>query len=179
MLNGDPEPGLDDLLQSRSREQPRQIAFACARELRLVLDGWIELVHSLPVHVQRPMAAAVIPHRRCNDASVARDARHLTQPSHGICHEVDDELRERGVELPLGERQLLRSGAFDGHARVAFANCVDERLRRIDGRHGVLAEPLHELRRQRARPAADVEHTTLGSRRSRRTAAPAAPSTGP
>ena len=109
------------------------------------------------------MAAPVIPHGRRHDAAVAGDARHLAQPCHGIRHEVDDELRERGVELVLCERQLLGRRALDRDSRVAFADGVDERLRRIDGRHGFLAQPPHELGRQRARPATDVEHATLGA----------------
>ena len=128
MLDGDPEVGLDDVLQSRRPEQSREVAFACARELRLVLDGGIELAHSLPVHAQRALSAAVIPHGCRHDASLARDTRHLAQSRHGICHEVDDELRERGVERLLGERQVLGRRALHRDARVAFANGFDEGL---------------------------------------------------
>ena len=74
---------------------------------------------------------------------------------------MDDELRERGVELLVGERQLLGRRALDRDSRVAFADGVDERLGRIDGRHGFLAEPLDQLRRQRTRSAADVEHAAF------------------
>jgi len=41
---------------------------------------------------------------------------------------------------------------------VALGGRGDERLRGVDAAHGVRAEAPDELRRQRARPAADVEH---------------------
>ena len=99
-------------------------------------------MHASQYDVQGPLAAAVIPHGRCDDAPIARDARHLAQPCHGIGHEVDDELRERGVELVVGERQLLGRRALDRDSRVAFPDGVDERLGWIDGRDGFLAEPM-------------------------------------
>ena len=85
-------------------------------------------MHSVPVHAQRPLTAAVIPHARCDDASLTGDARHLAQPRYGIRHEVDDELREGGVELVLAERQLLGGRTLHRDARVAFADSLDERL---------------------------------------------------
>ena len=39
---------------------------------------------------------------------------------------MDDELGEGGVELVLGERQLLGSRALHGDSRMAFANGLDE-----------------------------------------------------
>ena len=84
MLDGDEEAFLDDVLQSRCPEQSREVAFGCARKLRLVLDGGIELVHGVPVHAQRALAAAVIPDARRHDASLARHTRHLPQSRHGV-----------------------------------------------------------------------------------------------
>ena len=47
-------------------------------------------------------------------------------------------------------------------AGVALARRGHERLRRIDGGDGLGAEPRDELRRQRARSAADVERPLAG-----------------
>ena len=52
---------------------------------------------------------------------------------------MDDELRERGVELVVGERELLGRRALDDDSRVALAGGVYERLRRIDSGDASLA----------------------------------------
>ena len=71
---------------------------------------------------------------------------------------MDDELRQRRVELVVGERQLLGGREPDVDAAMALLRRRHERLGGIDGGHVVRAEPVDELRRQRAGPAADVEH---------------------
>ena len=80
----------------------------------------------LPEPAERPAAAGVIPHARRHDAVAARHARHLPQPGHGLRHEVDDELRQGGVERPIVEGQLLRGRTLDLHARVALSQGSDE-----------------------------------------------------
>ena len=75
---------------------------------------------------------------------------------------MDDELGERRVERVVLERQLLRRRASHVHAGVPLLRRNDERLRRIGGRDALRAQPLDELGRQRARPAADVEHPLPG-----------------
>ena len=45
---------------------------------------------------------------------------------------------------------------------MALSRCSDERLRGVDGCNAVRAEPSDQLRRERAGPAADVEHALAG-----------------
>ena len=75
---------------------------------------------------------------------------------------MDDELRERGVERVVGKRQLLGRPLADVdlgcRARAAATNDSEGSIAATD----FGAEPLDELRRQRARPAADVEHPLTG-----------------
>src|SRR5207249_8347554 len=71
---------------------------------------------------------------------------------------VNDELRQRSVELFIGERQLLRGRLPNVDPRMALARGGDELLRRIDGRDLRRTDALYQLARQRPRAAADVEH---------------------
>ena len=50
----------------------------------------------------------MIPDASRDDAMRSSHARHLSQSGHRICHEVNDELRERRVERIVWERQMLR-----------------------------------------------------------------------
>ena len=77
-------------------------------------------------------------------------------------HEVDDELGKSSIECVIRERQLLRGAEPDVDARVPGTGGLDERLRRIDRDDRIGSDPGHELRRERARPAADVEHPLSG-----------------
>jgi hypothetical protein len=76
---------------------------------------------------------------------------------------VDDELRQGCVERSVGKRQLLGGGLLHAHLRIALARRCDERLGGIDGRYGLRPEPCHQLGRERARPAAHVEHALAGT----------------
>jgi hypothetical protein len=105
------------------------------------------------------VAAAVVPHARGDHAIGTRHAFHLAQTRNGVGHEVDDELRQRSVEDVVRKRQILGRRAMHLDVRVSLAQRVHERLRGVDGCDGVRPQPLDELGRQRARPAADVEHT--------------------
>jgi len=120
-----------------------EMAFATARQLRFVLCVRVELVNGLPERRQRRLLAGVIPDARGHHATRTRDARHLREPANGIRHEVDDELRERCVELSLGKRQLLRGRAPDVDPRMALARGGNELLRRIDGRDLRRTHALH------------------------------------
>ncbi len=71
---------------------------------------------------------------------------------------MDDELRQGRVEHPILEGQLLRGGALHFHTRVTPPQGVHELPRRIHGGHRARPDTLRELGRQRARPAADVQH---------------------
>ena len=58
----------------------------------------------------------------------------------------------------VGERQLLGEGLLDPDLRQPLPHRADERRRRVDRGDRTGAEPAHELGRQRAGAAADVEH---------------------
>ena len=75
---------------------------------------------------------------------------------------MDDELGQGCIELVVGERQSLGRCMFDPNTRMALSSGDDERLRGIDGRDAVCAEPTDQLRGERAGPAADVEHALAG-----------------
>ncbi len=76
---------------------------------------------------------------------------------------MNDELRQRGVERLLVERQLLGRGTLHVDAWVALSSCCDEGLRRIDGGHGGRSQPRDQLDRERTRSTADIEHSLTGS----------------
>ena len=101
---------------------------------RLVDRLWIERTGGLPEGAQRAFPARVIPHARGDDAAGPDDARHLVEARHGIGHEVDDELGERGVECPVLERQVLRGRLPDLGAGVSLPHRVHEGVGWIDRR---------------------------------------------
>ena len=75
-----------------------------------------------------------------------------------VAQETDDQAGQRRVELPVVERQLL--GHADPHvdSGVPLPARLDERRRRVDGRHRGRPHPAGQLTRQPARSAADVQH---------------------
>ena len=66
------------------------------------------------------------------------------------------------VERVVRERQLLGRAEPNVDARIAGSRSLDERLRRVDGGDGIGADAGDELGRQRARPAADIDHPLPG-----------------
>ena len=164
MSDLDPKAALLDLIESGFFKELREVALAGAGELRLVPNVGIEPSRRVPKQAQRPVtAAAVIPDARRDDAPRARNARHLTQPSHRVGHEMDDQRRERCVELSVVERQPLGHGAFDRRAGMTLASRGNKWRRGIDRCDRVCSQPLGEHGRQRTRTAPDVEHALTGS----------------
>ena len=104
------------------------------------------------------MATAVVPDARGHDAAGPGDTSHLAEPRDRIGHEVDDELGQRGVELVVHERELLRDGSSNRDVGLAGLRGGDEGLRRVDRSNGGRPQPSDQLRGQRAWPAADIEH---------------------
>ena len=62
---------------------------------------------------QRPAAARVVPHARRDHPAGPGHPAHLPQPPHRIGHEMNDQLRQRGIEGAVGERQPLGRGKPD------------------------------------------------------------------
>ena len=162
MLDADRKRGLLDVVQPRCPEELGELSLARARKLRLVLGVRIELARRLPERAERTLSTAVVPDARRHDTALARHASHLPKARDGVGHEVDDELRQGGVECTVVERQLLGRGALHVDPGVPLSRGGDERLRGIDRRHRVGPQPRDELGRERARPGADVEHSLTG-----------------
>jgi hypothetical protein len=103
------------LPQACALEEPGQVAFADPGQVRLVVGRRVELAHGAPELAQRAAAARVIPHAGRHDSAGPGDPAHLPQPRGRVGHEVDDELRDRGVERAVRERQPLGRGQPDVH----------------------------------------------------------------
>jgi hypothetical protein len=83
----------------------------------------------------------VIPDAGSDDPVRLRHPRHLAKPSHGVGHEVNDELGQDWVEPPILERQLFGRSPLDPNAWKPIARRRHEAFRRIDRPHGVRAQP--------------------------------------
>jgi hypothetical protein len=140
-------------------EQARKVALAGTGKPRLVLDRGIEFARSIPEQAERAQTTSVIPHACGHHTAWANDARHFLQPLFGICHEVNDELRESSVECLVRERQILGWRKSYVDAGVTVSGCRDECLRRINGRNRVRSQPRDQLGGERAWTAAGVEHS--------------------
>ena len=101
--------------------------------------------------------------RTCRDQSAPpHHAAHLRQASHGVRHERHDELGRRQVEDLVAERQLLGRTVTDVDLGEQRPHRQHEARRRVHGRELLGSQPVGEDRRQRARPAADVERPVAG-----------------
>ena len=117
----------------------------------------LDLAGRVPERPQERHLARVVPDAGRHDAARPRHAGHLTHARFRIAHEVHDELREGGVEHPVGERELLGRRHDHLNAGQPCPARLRERRRRLRGGDGGAPEPLREHPRERPRPAADVE----------------------
>jgi hypothetical protein len=125
--------------------------------LDLVRGVRVDLAGRVPVGAEHGHAAREIPHARGDRASVACDPHHLSGSGGRIVDEVEDELRQRAVEAPVGEGEPLGGPDPDvraGNIRTALG---DERLGRVGGGNVIRADERGQDRGQRTRPAADVD----------------------
>ena len=88
-------------------EEPGQVAFAGAGQIRLVVRGRVQLAHGGPERGQRSAVARVVPHAGGDGPAGAGDPAQLPQALYRVGHEVDDQLGQRGVKGVGRERQLL------------------------------------------------------------------------
>jgi hypothetical protein len=72
---------------------------------------------------------------------------------------MHNELREGNVEFGIGKGQLLRGGESNLDAGMALTGGDHELFRRVDGRHGLGADPRYELAGQGTGPATHVERS--------------------
>ncbi len=162
MLDADDEGCLLDLAQPGAVEQLRKVALASTGKLRLILDLGVEFARRVPEQAERALTASVIPHACRHDTTWANDAHHFAQPLAGICHEVNDELREHSVESLVRERQLLCRPKSHVDAGVTLSGRRDERLGRINSRNEVRSQSPYQLGGESAWTTADIEHSLTG-----------------
>jgi hypothetical protein len=72
---------------------------------------------------------------------------------------MHDQLSQRAVEGAVSKRKPFGDTALYVDVREAGHDCRDERGGQINRRNSAAAQPLHQLRGQRAWPAADVQHS--------------------
>ncbi len=126
MFDASRKSGLLDLPQPDRVEQPHKVARTGTRKLRLILDFGIELACGVPKQAERALTASVIPDARRHDTAPPSDARHFADSHDGVCHKVNNELREGAVERLAREWQLLRGGKSHVHPGVAVPSRRDE-----------------------------------------------------
>ncbi len=142
-----------------SPQKLHELPSAPARALRLVVDVRIEFASRRPEAGQRAATLREVPDTGRDDTAGVRDPCHLFDARDRVGHEVDDELGQRRVELPVVERQLLGRRATDVGAWMPVPRRLDERLRGIDRGDELGSHAPHELRGQCSRAAADIQHT--------------------
>jgi hypothetical protein len=128
MLNVNRKSALRDFMQPGFSEELRKVALAGAGKLRLIFDVGIKLPCRDPEQAERPLAAGVIPNTRRHDTMLAGHARHLAQSRDRVCHEMNDELGQGGIERLLAKWQPLRRSLSHGYPSVARSNCCNERF---------------------------------------------------
>ena len=104
------------------------------------------------------MPPAIVPRAGRDRAAGADDSPHLGDTRVGVRHEVHDELRERRIERVCRPRQRLRAPGLNVRTGNTLGGGCGERLGRVDGGDLFRPRQLSERFRQRARPAADIEH---------------------
>jgi hypothetical protein len=96
--------------------------------MRFILDYGVQLARGLPKEAERPVTACMVPDARCDDTTLPSHARHLTQSSDRVLHEMNDELCQGRVEGFVRKRQFLGRRASHGDLRVALLNRCNERF---------------------------------------------------
>src|SRR5215207_7824669 len=133
----DDDRGHVDVAQSSALPQRRELVGAGeahgvslhqrGRALRVERSG------CLPEGAKHRHLAAVVPHAAGDDSVCAGHPGHLPQPLLGIVEKIDDELRQRRVELAVAEEERLGRADENPRLRDPNARRLDERLGRIDG----------------------------------------------
>ena len=91
---------------------PPQLALADPGQTRFIDQVGVDLAGGSPVVAQRVTRPTVIPDACRNDTTGFHDPRHLRQARDRVPHEVDDQLREPGVERGRWQGKRLR-GSLD------------------------------------------------------------------
>ena len=99
----------------------------------------------------------MIPDASGHDSSLAGHPGHLAQTRDGLIHEVNDELREGGIEDPVLERELFGGRSSHVGRGIARVRRGDEGGGRIDGTDRGWSQALDEFGSQGAWAASDIE----------------------
>ena len=157
VLDGDRERGFLNRAESSFSEEFGEMTFARSGEVRLSFAVAIELACGVPEESEWSFAAVMIPDAGSHDSFLARHPGHLAQTRDGVIHEVNDELREGGVEAPVLERELFGGCSSHVDRGIARVRRGDKGVGRIDGTDLGWSQALDEFGSQRARAASDVK----------------------
>ena len=158
MVDLDGQDTLLGCVEAGGVKEPREVALPRTGALRFVCDIRIELTGDLPERPERPALPTVIPDTGRHDPAFTRNPGHFAEARDRIVHEVDDELRENRIERLVRKRELLGRRLLHRDLGLPLAEHLDERLGGIDRGDGGWTDTAHQLRRERTRAAADVEH---------------------
>ncbi len=101
-------------------KQLGQVPFPGSRQACLTLSRGNELSCRLPEQAEWATISVMVPDTRRDYTMPPRHAVHLPQPRHRVCHEMDDELGEGGVERAVLKWQILRVRSPDRDCGIAF-----------------------------------------------------------
>ena len=154
----DRERAVGDVVQPRLSPERGELSLVPAEALRFVATGDAGLANGLPVPAEHRHPAGHVPDAGGQQPTGPGHAGHLADRCRRVLHEVEDELREGAVEGAVLEGKGLGRRDADVGSRDARSAFLDERLRRVDGRHLVGADEFGEDGGEGAGAAADVQH---------------------
>jgi hypothetical protein len=87
------------------------MALASAGTPRLIIDIRIKRARRVPENLEWPLTAGMVPNTRRHHTILACHPAHLAKAPNRVCHEVDYELSQGGVEGLIGEWELFGRSA--------------------------------------------------------------------
>jgi len=157
VLDRDRERGFLYRVQSGFSEKFGEVSFARSGEVSFSFAVAIEFARSVPEEREWSFATGVIPDAGGHDSALAGYPGHLVQPCDRVVHEVNNELREGGVEDPVLERELLGGRSSHVDRGIALVHRCDKGVRGIDGTDRGWSHALDEFGSQGTWTASDIE----------------------
>ncbi len=87
----------------------------------------------VPEEAEWSFTAGMIPDACGHDSFSSGHPGHFAQSRDGVIHEVNDELRERGIEDPVLEREVFGGRLSHVNRGIARLRRSDEGVGRFDG----------------------------------------------
>ena len=159
VLHRDRQRVLFDLIRLSLNEQLCQVPATRPRQRVLAGSSWIEASRGRPKRAEWASSLDEIPDAGRDDAARLGDAEHLAEALDGIGHEMHDQLGERPVEGVAPQWKQLGIGLVHLDPWMPLLQGLHERRRGVHGDDRVAAQPVDQFGRERARPAADIEHS--------------------